>query len=206
MSFEEPSLQIEASMPDGTGQCDVALDDLRSHDSDVSRQAWNAAYPRLWSAGMRLAGRLLSGGQWESHREDAVATAIGQVVAGLIARSSASYNQMFTFDDVVGMTLTIVRRRITDIHRQRSRCREDAVEELPEHAAMSEEARFSPSELRIQIAALDPPKPALFMDRFFGGLTTREVAEKQGMPHGTVLTHFAQGLRLLRERLLQLEI
>ena len=49
------------------------MDALRSLDPRASRDAWNEAYPWLWSAGMRLATRLLSGGEWESQREDAVA-------------------------------------------------------------------------------------------------------------------------------------
>lgn len=182
----------------------ISLADLRSLDQRTNREAWNTAYPWLWSAGMRLAGRLLSGGQWEQQREDAVATAISQIVEGLVTGTSESYNQLSTFSDLVGMTQTVVRRRITDFHRQKARSREDAVEELPEIALALEELPCTAAELKAQIAALDPPKPQLFMDRFFGGLTTREVAQHRGLPHGTVLTHFAQGLKLLRERLAQL--
>lgn len=183
---------------------DVSLDALRSLDARTSRDAWNAAYPWLWSAGMRLAGRLLAGGQWEPQREDLVTTAISQVVEGLVAKTSESYNQITSFRDLVGMTLTIVRRRIMDFHRGHARSVEDAVEQLPETATFAEDLPFTAMELREQIEALDPPKPELFLARFFEGLTTREVAERRGMAHGTVLTHFAEGLRLLRERLQRL--
>jgi RNA polymerase sigma factor (sigma-70 family) len=206
MSFATPSEGIAGPAAAAGGGCEVSMDSLRSLDARTSRDAWNTAYPWLWSAGMRLAGRLLSGGEWESQREDAVATAISQVVEGVIEGKSEIFNGIATFGDLVGMTQTIVRRRITDFHRQRARSREDAVEELPDIAQLSTEARFSAAELREQIRTLDPPKPALFVDRFFGGLTTREVAERHKLPHGTVLTHFAQGLQLLRARLLQLEI
>lgn len=182
----------------------IAVEHLRSLDARANHDAWNAAYPWLWSAGLRLAGRLLSGGQWEEQRKDAVATAISQVVEGLVTGSSESYNQISAFSDVVGMTQTIVRRRIMDFHRQHARSREDAVEELPDVVLAGEELPFTLGELKAQIAALDPPKPQLFLDRFFDGLTTREVAQRRGMPHGTVLTHFAQGLKLLRERLAHL--
>ena len=183
------------------GGPEISLKALRSLDARTSRDAWNAAYPWLWSAGMRLAGRLLVGGQWEAQREDLVATAISQVVEGLVEGTSEIFNRMATFRDLVGMTQTIVRRRAMDFHRQRSRSREDVVEELPEPAHALEEPPFTAAELREQIAALDPPKPELFLARFFDGLTTLEVAERRGMAHGTVLTHFADGLRLLRERL-----
>lgn len=177
------------------------MEGLRSLDGRTSAAAWNAAYPWLWSAGMRLACRLLSGRQWEVQREDIVATAISQVVEGLIGGFSETFNQISSFSDLVGMTQTIVRRRLMDFHRQHSRSREDAVEELPEFAIAAEDLPFTRAELHEQIAALDPPKPELFLARFFDGLTTREVAERLGMAHGTVLTHFAEGLRLLRERL-----
>jgi RNA polymerase sigma factor (sigma-70 family) len=180
------------------------LRDLRSVDPRVNARAWNAAYPLLWSAGMRLAGRLLAGGQWEAQREDVVATAIAQVMEGLMEDSAKSFNQISGFGDLVSMTQTIVRRRIMDFYRQQSRSREDAVEELPEPIVEEDEAQFSPAELLEQILALDPPKPELFRDRFFDGLTTREVAARRNMPHGTVLTHFADGLRLLRGRLTQM--
>lgn len=183
---------------------DIRLDALRSLDVRTNREAWNAAYPWLWSAGMRLADKLLAGGQWQAQREDLVATAISQVVEGLIAGTSEFFNQMATFRDLVGMTQTIVRRRVMDFHRQRSRSKEYSVEVLPDLAPALEELPFTAAELREQIAALDPPKPELFHDRFFDGLTTREAAERRGMAHGTALTHFADGLRLLRERLKRL--
>jgi DNA-directed RNA polymerase specialized sigma24 family protein len=208
-----PSAAAPQRIPDETtapapARCDVSLAALRSLDSATNRDAWNTAYPWLWSAGTRLASRLLSGSEWEQQREDATAIAIAQVVHGIVEGTSDVFNQIDTFDDLLSMTLTIVRRRITDFHRSRSRSREDAVDELPEiiGADTPVTARFSAAELRDQISALDPPNPALFMDRFFGGMTTREVAAKHAMPHGTVLTHFAQGLRLLRDRLSQLDL
>ncbi len=199
---QSPSSDVTYSGVIGlTPGTDVSLTELRSSEPESSRDAWNAAYPLLWSAGIRLASRLLSGGQWEAQRQDVVATAISQVVEGLIEGKSEIFNQMHEFSDLVSMTQTFVRRRVVDFLRKKSRTPEDAVEEIPEISAPGENVLFTQSELKAEIAALDPPKPKLFFDRFFQGLTTREVAERHGMAHGTVLTHFADGLRLLRERL-----
>jgi RNA polymerase sigma factor (sigma-70 family) len=181
---------------------EISLEALRSLDPKVNREAWHEAWRYLRPAAMQLAQRVLSGPQWEAQREDLVATAISQVATGLIEGSSESFNQLASFGDLVGMTLTILRRRVHDFYRQQGRSRVDAVEELPEPAAEPfDGSPLSPGELREQIEALDPPKPKLFLARFFDGLTTREVAAHFNMPHGTVLTHFAQGLRLLRDRL-----
>lgn len=180
----------------------ISLEALRSLDPRVNREAWHEAWQHLMPAARQLAHRLLSGPQWEAQREDLVATAISQVATSLIEGNSDSFNQLASFSDLMGMTLTILRRRAHDFHRQQGRSRVDAVEDLPEPASDSSASpSCSLAELREQIEALDPPKPKLFLARFFEGLTTREVAAHFGMPHGTVLTHFSQGLRLLRERL-----
>lgn len=193
------------SLPEGSRTqsfLEISVDDLRSLDPEVNRKAWNEAWRHLRPAAMQLANRVLSGPQWEAQREDLVATAISQAATGLIEGHSESFNRLAYFGDLMGMTLTILRRRAHDFYRQQGRSRVDTMEELPEAALNSAgPLPFSPTELREQIEALDPPKPKLFLARFFDGLTTREVAAQFDMPHGTILTHFAQGLRLLRERL-----
>ena len=177
----------------------ISVEALRSHDPRINRQAWNDAYPWLLSAGMALARRLLAGNSWESAREDLVSTALSQVVEGLIEGNSEFFNQITSFNDLIGMTRTIVRRRVVDLHRARARSLEDAVEHLPEPAADSGGLPFSWTDLDEYLAKLGPPKPDLFRDRFYLGLTTRDIADRRKLPHGSVCQHFADGLRLLRD-------
>ena len=185
-----------------------SVDDLRSPHERTSAAAWSDAYPLLWEAAMRVARCRLSGSEHEHDREDAVSTAIQQVVRGVIENSADSFNQIQTFDDVLGMTRHIVRLRITDFLRSRERRPEDGVEELPELIdATPDDQRFNLAELLSEVDRLqpDPPLPQIFRDRFIEGRSTDEIATRRNINRNTLLSHFAKGFRTLRERLTRLE-
>lgn len=185
-----------------------SVDDLRSHHERTSAAAWSDAYPLLWEAAMRVARCRLAGSEHESDREDAVSNAIQQVVRGVIENSAESFNQIQTFDDVLGMTRHIVRQRITDFLRSRERRPEDVVEDLPEViAAAADDQRFNLAELLCEVDRLqpDPPLPQIFRDRFIEGWSTDEIAIRRSLNRNTLLSHFAKGFRTLRERLTRIE-
>jgi len=185
-----------------------SLDDLRSTVEQTSAAAWSAAYSLLWEAAMRVARCRLSGSEHEHDREDAVSTAIQQVVRGVIENSTDSFNQIQTFDDVLGMTRHIVRLRITDLLRSKERRPEDVVEELPELVdATPNDLRFNLAELLTEVDHLqpDPPVPQVFRDRFVEGWSTDEIAARRSINRNTLLSHFAKGFRTLRDRLTRLE-
>lgn len=157
---------------------------------------------------MRVARCRLSGSEHEHDREDVVSTAIQQVVRGVVENSADSFNQIQTFDDVLGMTRHIVRLRITDFLRSRERRPEDGVEELPELIdATPNEQRFNLAELLNEVDNLqpDPPLPQVFRDRFIEGWSTDEIATRRSINRNTLLSHFAKGFRTLRDRLTRLE-
>ena len=157
---------------------------------------------------MRVARCRLSGSEHEHDREDAVSTAIQQVVRGVIENSTDSFNQIQTFDDVLGMTRHIVRLRITDLLRSKERRPEDVVEELPELVdATPNDLRFNLAELLTEVDHLqpDPPVPQVFRDRFVEGWSTDEIAARRSINRNTLLSHFAKGFRTLRDRLTRLE-
>jgi DNA-directed RNA polymerase specialized sigma24 family protein len=127
---------------------------------------------------------------------------------GLIEGKTESFNQITTWDDCLGMTRDIVRKRIFDFLRSRERSREDAVEELPEAPQdFDPGSRFRLEELLPEVDRLqpDPPVPQVFRDRFIEGWSTDEIATRRSINRNTLLTYFAKGLRTLRERLTCLE-
>ena len=185
-----------------------SLVELRSRDERTSTAAWNAAYPLLWEAGMRIACIRLSGERHAQDREDLVSTALQQFIRGLLEGKTQSFNQISTWDDCVGMTRHIVRQRIFDFFRSHERSREDAVEELPEVIAdTASPLRFNLDELLHEVDRLEPnpPLPQVFRDRFMEGWSTDEIATRRSINRNTLLSHFAKGFRLLRERLTLLE-
>ena len=184
------------------------LDELRARDERISAAAWNVAYPLLWEAGMRIACIRLAGERHAHDREDLVSTALQQLMRGLLDGKTESFNQISTWDDCLGMTRHIVRQRITDFFRSHERNREDAVEELPEVIADTPDSlRFNLHELLHEVDRLEPnpPLPQVFRDRFVEGWSTDEIATRHSMNRNTLLSHFAKGFRLLRERLTHLE-
>lgn len=185
-----------------------SIHDLRSHEEKRSAAAWHKAYPLLWESGMRIARIRRAGERYEPDREDAVSTALQQLTRGVIENRSESYNQLSSFDDLLGMMRHIVRLRITDLFRSRERRTEDAVEELPEIVDLTPDStRFQLNELLLEVDRLEPnpPLPQVFRDRFIEGWSTDEIAARRSMNRNTLLSHFAKGFRVLRDRLTQLE-
>lgn len=157
---------------------------------------------------MRIARIRLAGERYEPDREDAVSTALQQLTRGVIENRSESYNQLSSFDDLLGMMRHIVRLRITDLFRSRERRPEDCVEEIPEIADLTPDStRFQLNELLLEVDRLEPnpPLPQVFRDRFIEGWSTDEIAARRSMNRNTLLSHFAKGFRVLRDRLTQLE-
>ena len=188
---------------------DIPLGDLRSLDPVTHQRAWGTAYGHLWGAGMAMARKKLSGNQWEFYREEIVCTAITQVMAGLADQKSKSFNRLKSFGDLIRMMIRIVRLRAVDFHRTKYRSREDAVENVLALLEGStgihvDEPPFTRAELEKEIDRLDPPKPKLFRTRFFDDMTVDETARVHDMAPGTVSTHFAEGFKLLKDRLCRL--
>ena len=183
------------------------LENLNSSSERESAASWSAAYPLLWEAGLRVALIRLAGQTRVSDREDVVSTALAQVVRGYIEKTSESYNQIRTFDDLLGMMRHIVRCRIADLHRSRGRRPEDPVEEIPEAADLTPDLRrFQLHEIIAEVDKLNPPLPQVFRDRFIEGWSTDEIAERRGINRNTLLSQFRQGFAILRVQLTKLEV
>lgn len=158
---------------------------------------------------MRVARCRLAGGEHESNREDIVSTALQQVVKGVIEGKQESFNQISGFDDLLAVMRHIVRLRVTDFFRAQSRNREDGVETLPD--VLDEVHREAPlvdlEEMMAEVDRLEPnpPLPQVFRDRFIEGWSTDEIAARRSINRNTLLSHFAKGFRILRQRLTRKE-
>ena len=98
---------------------------------------------------------------------------------------------------------TIVRRRLLDHHRRSSRRTlvpfDDSVAAGLPSFSSSPDDHAEAEDLWQTIAALDPPLPDLFTDRFLLGWSTTEIASRRSMKPNTVLSHFHRGFARLRE-------
>ena len=130
---------------------------------------------------------------------------MGEVVAATAKKHADFCNGLATFDDLVAVLKTTVRRRVIDFLRQRARRPEVLVAEVPETLVDADPSAGDATALWMEVARLDPPLPDLFSDRFLLGWTTSEIAERRQMKVNTVLSHFHRGFRVLRERVARLD-
>jgi len=102
----------------------------------------------------------------------------------------------------------IARRRSIDFLRRLGR-RPDfeplsAAETLPQPAASNHSVTCDPETVRSSLANLPPDTRQLFHLFFEDGFTHPEIAEKTGLPLGTVKTRLRRGLLALRDQLQRL--
>ncbi len=106
----------------------------------------------------------------------------------------------------VAFVLTIARRRLLDVARRRGRglgrevCSEDfdfEAETVPDAAEVREEAQ----RIETAMAAIDPVERRVILLSVEQGQSHQQVAERTGLPLGTVKSHARRGLAKIRELL-----
>lgn len=99
----------------------------------------------------------------------------------------------------------IARRRMIDqLRKQGRRPTAQTLESSPEPAVESSDRLADEEQVAAVlnvIDALDPPQPEVIKQSLMQGLTHPEIAEKLGLPLGTVKTHIRRGLIKVRKAL-----
>jgi RNA polymerase sigma-70 factor (ECF subfamily) len=152
-------------------------------------------YDRLGGVGYRLAYRVL--------RDPALAQDAVQDAFLGVWRTAAA------FDPARGKAstwlLTLVHRRAVDLVRREDRRRADPLDDAPIASgdATDESAEVREERRRVQAALAQLPadqREALEL-AYYGGLTQSELAERLGVPLGTVKSRMFTGLSRLRDLL-----
>jgi RNA polymerase sigma factor (sigma-70 family) len=101
--------------------------------------------------------------------------------------------------------LTLVHRRAVDVVRREERRRTEQLEDLPAPSGASTEEEVSVREQRRAVQAalvqLSPDQREVLELSYYGGLTQTELAERLGVPLGTVKSRAFAGLARLRDLL-----
>jgi RNA polymerase sigma factor (sigma-70 family) len=156
-------------------------------------QALGALYDRF--------GRLAYGVALRILRDRALAEDAVQEAFLALWRSAESYRQERA--KPATWILTLVHRRAVDLVRREDRRRGEPLDEAPEPAAGSvpEEANLRERRAAVQAALRQLPadqRQALEL-AYYGGYTQSELAERLGVPLGTVKSRMFTGLSRLRE-------
>ena len=101
--------------------------------------------------------------------------------------------------------MTLVHRRAVDVVRREDRRRADPLEDAPVAAgdATDEQVELREQRRKVQAAleVLTPAERESLELAYYGGLSQSEIAEKLGLPLGTVKSRMFSGLGRLRETL-----
>jgi RNA polymerase sigma factor (sigma-70 family) len=167
------------------------LDAVASGDD----RALAALYDRFGRVAYGLAYRILRD---QAFAEDAVQEAFLAVW-----RSAQSYQRERA--KPATWILTLVHRRSVDLVRREDRRRAEALDEArePATAGVDEEAGIRDRRMAVQQALAQLPedqRQALEL-AYYGGLTQSELAERLGVPLGTIKSRMFAGLGRLRELL-----
>jgi RNA polymerase sigma factor (sigma-70 family) len=146
-------------------------------------------------------GRLAYGLAYRVLRDQALAEDAVQDAFLAIWRSADGYRRERAKPST--WILTLVHRRAVDLVRREDRRRAERLEETPEAASASvpEEADLRETRTAVQAALRklpDDQREALEL-AYYGGFTQSELAERLGVPLGTVKSRMFAGLTRLRE-------
>jgi RNA polymerase sigma factor (sigma-70 family) len=146
-------------------------------------------------------GRLAYGVAFGVLRDQALAEDAVQEAFLAVWRSARSYREERAKPST--WLLTLVHRRAVDLVRREDRRRAEPLVEPPERAgrAVAEEADLRERRTAVQAAlrALPNDQRQALELAYYGGYTQSELAERLGVPLGTVKSRMFAGLRRLRE-------
>jgi RNA polymerase sigma-70 factor (ECF subfamily) len=165
------------------------LEAIASGDHD----ALGALYDRFGRVAYGLAFRVL--------RDQALAEDAVQEAFLAVWRSAEGYRRERA--KAATWVLTLVHRRAVDLVRREDRRRGDPLEEAPEACGptVDEEADLRDRRTAVQaaLAQLPPDQRQALELAYYGGYTQSELAERLGIPLGTIKSRMFAGLARLRE-------
>ena len=163
--------------------------------ADGDEQALAELYDRFGGVAYRLAARVVRDPALAQDAVQDAFLAVWRTAAGFDARRGNASTWL----------LTLVHRRAVDLVRREERRRADPIDDLPVASgdATDETAEVRDERRRVQhaLAQLGPDQRQALELAYYGGLTQSELAERLGVPLGTVKSRMFAGLSKLRELL-----
>ena len=189
-----------ASSTAGAGMYDEFLHRLAEGDEE----AWREAYPVLYREILSVLRARVQAGHGLDLEAKAADIIVREMMPALKERR-LSYGMLKNFEELRAMGRTIACRRSVDMIRRAQRRKEDDLPENHEQILPKDESAHREIEslerFEELIGRLKPPKPELFRDHFYAGMTYQEISDLRGIPLGAVCSHFYRGFKALRNEL-----
>lgn len=163
------------------------MDRVRARNTDAFEQLYDTYHRLVYGIAYRMLGSAASA-------ED-----VTQAVFLKIWTSP----QLFVSGNFAGWIVRITRNRCLDLLRAKSGNSAELPANMPAQESMEDDAlaKIDASRVRTAVALLAAEQRDVIEMGFFGGLTHNQIAERTGIPLGTVKTRIRTGLRRLREAL-----
>ena len=160
---------------------------VRKHDTAAFEALYDAYHRLVYGVAFRMLG------------DAATAEDITQAVFLKVWSSP----ELFAGGNFAGWIVRITRNRALDLLRSKARSFEELPEGMPDGEALEDRAfaTLDAARVRSALAALPADQREPIELGFFAGITHQEIAQRCGVPLGTIKTRIRTGLRRLRSTL-----
>lgn len=173
------------------------MDALRSRDPRVQNEAWETAWPILWSCALGRLRHAWQRGLWDKLDLESCAAEAIRGLSQEVAGKQQGAADILTFQQLVNATTRRAWQRSVDMWRRQGR---PASAHFPDDAPPDPEAPPVPVAVIHDLAAVlevirswPNPRRDIFLLTYIEGMSSREVAEAKNLTDTNVRTHLFRG-------------